>query len=138
MKNKKGSIEIIFFILIITILIILAFIIYILYVQITTYIVPIKQDLFYIVQNSYFSLNQNNLEYEDYMVDNNELKNKVNQILNINHPEATLSSIHYNYNENKIYVEVILKIKPIVLGNYIGNVKIRIKDIIKLKMMEVK
>lgn len=138
MKNRKGSIEIVFLTFIICIFIILSFIVYILYVQITTYVIPIKQDLFYIVQNSYFSLNQNKLEYEDYIVNNNELRKRVHKILSINHPEVILSNIYYNYNNNKIYVEIIINIKPIVLGEYIKNIKIKIKDTIKLKMMEVK
>ena len=138
MKRKTGNVEIIFLMFIITVLIIFSFVIYVLYVQITTYIIPIKQDVFYIVQNSYLALNQNNLEYDDYVINSNELEHKVNVILKKNHPEAKVITILYDYNKNKVYIEIVINIKPIVLGDYIGNMNIKIKDEIKLKMMEVK
>ena len=138
MKRKTGNVEIIFLMFIITVLIIFSFVIYVLYVQITTYIIPIKQDVFYIVQNSYLALNQNNLEYDDYVINSNELEHKVNVILKKNHPEAKVITIHYDYKKNKVYIEIVINIKPIVLGDYIGNMNIKIKDEIKLKMMEVK
>lgn len=136
--RKRGNIEIIFLIFIITILILISFIIYILYTQIVSYIVPIKQDLFYIVQNAYFSLNQSSLEYGDYIMDNEKLKNKVNQVIKANYPKAKLISIYYDYNENKVHIEIMVEINPIVLKNNIKDIKLKIKDVIKLKTMEVK
>ena len=137
-KNKKGSIEIIFLFIIVTILIIITFCIYILYIQITTQVTPIKQDMFYIVQNAYFSLNKESLEYNDYKIDNYKLYNKVNDILISNHPEVTLEKIYYYSIENCVYVEITVIVKPIVFKDYIGNIKLKIKDTIKLKMMDVK
>lgn len=138
MRKTSGNVEIIFLMFIFSILIIVSFILYTIYVQINTYIIPIKQDLFYIVQNSYFSLSQSNLEYNDYAVDNNKLKDRVSKILKLNYPNVTLNNINYNYSENKVYVEVIVNVNPVVLSNYIGNIKIKMKDVVKLKMLEVK
>lgn len=138
MRKNKGSIEIIFLLVILIVLLILTFCVYILYIQITTYIVPIKQDIFYIVQNAYFSLNNECLEYNDYEVDNNNLKSRVSEILLINYPESKLEKIYYNSQENTVDIEMSVVVEPMILKNYIGNIKLKIKDTIKLKMMEVK
>lgn len=136
--RKQGNIEIIFLLFVTVILIILSFSLYMLYTQIVTYIIPIKQDLFYIVQNSYFSLNQNDLEYSTYYIDSNKLRDKVNDILNINYDNCKLKNIYYNYDKNKVFIEINVNIVPVVFKNKIGNFNITIKDEIKLKTMEVK
>jgi len=137
-NNKKGNAEIVFLVFVVTILIIFLFIIYILYIQITTYIIPIKQDLFYIVQNSYFALNQIKLEYQDYYINEGELKGKIYSILKTNYPKARINYVKYDYNVNKVRIEVIVPIKPVILQDYIGDINFKIRDNIKLKTMEVK
>lgn len=136
--NKKiGNIEIVFMLFLFMIMMILSFIIYMLYTQIMTYVLPPKQDLFYIVQNAYLSLNKNELEYNYYEIDENTLRQKVEQILSLNYTYCKLDNIIYYKDQNKVFVEITVFIEPIILKDYLGNFKLKIKDIIKLKMMEV-
>lgn len=137
MNKKSGHVEIIFLMLFITIIIVLVFSIYILYTQIVTNITPIKQDLFYIVQNSYLSLNKNDLEYNEYSIDNSTLEERVGKVLENNHSNCKLESISYDINSNIVHVRIVINIEPIILNNYIGNLQLFIEDDIKLKMMEV-
>ena len=59
---KKGNIEVTFLSMIFVFLIIVLMIVYFLHMQINLQIYPIKQDIFYIVQNSYFSMDINDLQ----------------------------------------------------------------------------
>lgn len=137
MNKKNGHIEIIFLLFILIIMSIFIFSLYILHTQIATSIIPIKQDLFYIVQNSYLSLQESNLEYNQYIIDNALLKERVGSILEKNYSNCRLENISYDLNNNSVHVEVIASIKPVILDGYIGNLNLNIKDDVKLKMMEV-
>ena len=137
MNSKKGHIEIIFLVFSLLIMSILLFCVYILHTQITTSIVPVKQDLFYIVQNSFMSLKENSLEYNEYDVDETLLKEQVSSILERNYSNCKLDNIEYDMNNKTVHVEVIANVKPVVLNRYLGNLNLRISDDIKLKMMEV-
>lgn len=137
LQFKRGSIET-FFIAILFILMIIAMsVIYILYIQINTYIYPIKQDIFYIVQNAYMSLNKEKLSYYEYDINEFELNERITELMNLNYNNVNVEKIEYNENSNEIEIIVLVNFKPILLTNQIGNVKLRIKDTIKLKMMEV-
>jgi hypothetical protein len=136
--NKKGNIEILFLTLVIFFLMVVFSVLYILYVQINTFVYPIKQDLFYIVQNAYLSLNKDELSYYNYDIDEYVLNDKVAQVIKLNYDDVNLESLKYNKNTKNVEVIVNIKIKPIVLSNKIGNITLKVKDNIKLKMMEVK
>lgn len=138
MKTKRGNVEIIFMLIVIILLFVLTFSVYILYIQITTYVIPVKQDIFYIVQNAYLSLNKDGLEYSDYEINNYNLTKRVNEILKLNYPKCELKTIYYIKSSNRVHVQVCVNIKPIILSGYIGDLKLNITDNIKLKMMEVK
>lgn len=136
--NKKGNVEILFLTLIVFFLMVVFSVLYILYVQINTFVYPIKQDLFYIVQNAYLSLNKDELSYYNYDIDEYVLNDKVAQIIKLNYDDVNLESLRYNKNTKNVEVIVNIKIKSIVLSNKIGNINLKVKDNIKLKMMEVK
>ena len=137
-KFKKGNIEVFFITILFMILIISISVIYILYIQINTYIYPIKQDVFYIVQNSYMSLNKEKLSYYEYDVDVEELNQRIKNLIELNYDNVEIEKINYNGDLNKIEVTILVNFNPILLTNQIGNVNLRINDTIKLKMMEVK
>lgn len=137
-KTKKGNIEIVFLLLLFTLLVIMSFCIYILQIQVATYVLPPKQDLFYIVQNAYLSLDSGKLEYNQYDMDEQALKQRVEEILYLNYHYCHLDQISYNQSEKTVDIEISVDIEPIVLKNYIGSLKRKIKDTIKLKTMEVK
>lgn len=137
-KFKKGNIEVFFITILFMILIISISVIYILYIQINTYIYPIKQDVFYIVQNSYMSLNKEKLSYYEYDVDAEELNQRIKNLIELNYDNVEIEKINYNVDLNKIEITISVNIKPILLTNQIGNINLKINDTIKLKMMEVK
>lgn len=137
-KFKKGNIEVFFITILFMILIISISVIYILYIQINTYIYPIKQDVFYIVQNSYMSLNKEKLSYYEYDVDVEELNQRIKNLIELNYDNVEIEKINYNVDLNKIEITISVNIKPILLTNQIGNINLKINDTIKLKMMEVK
>lgn len=136
-NGKKGSVEIIALSVMMLILIIIFISVYLLYLQINAYVYPIREDIYYIVQNSFLSLNKEELAYANYFIDEELMFEKVNTILKLNHKEAELKSLKYNKNSNYIDVEIIININPIIMYKKIGNIKLKLNDKVKLKLMEV-
>jgi len=134
---KKGSVELLFLTILFFFIIILTSVTYILYVQINAFVYPIKQDLFYIVQNSYMSLDKEKLSYYEYDIDQEVLNEKVSKIIKLNYNNVDLEDLKYNKESGNVEIVVVINIKPLVLSSQIGNIKLKIKDTIKLKMMEV-
>lgn len=77
MNNKKGNIVLAIFPFFAILFIVVMFVIIIIYSQIITGVVSIKSDLFYIVQNSIIKLSKDDLSYGEYILDNNQLKNEI-------------------------------------------------------------
>lgn len=140
MNSKKGNIEIIFLILIILFILLIMCIIFILYIQINSNIYVIKNDLFYIVQNAYFSLNSEELAYNNYDINNDKLNRDIQYLLNLNFPNNKIvyNSIIYDQNDNFVIIDLDLIIEPLILKDIIESFRVNIKDKIKLKLMEVK
>ncbi len=136
-KRKKGSVEIIALCVMMLILIIIFISIYLLYLQINTYVYPIKEDIYYIVQNSFLSLSKEELAYSNYFVDEELMFKKVDTILKLNHKEAELKSLKYNVDNNYVDVEIVINIKPVIMYKKIGNIKLKLNDRVKIKLMEV-
>lgn len=111
--------------------------IYFLYMQINLQVYPIKQDIFYIVQNSYFAINIEELAYNNYIVDESVLKDKIQSLIGINYSNVVIENLIYDKNINKIKIELKIEISPIILKKYIGNINITVYDEIKLKTMDV-
>lgn len=139
MKSKLGSAQILILMIIIIIFLITISIIILLYFQINKIVYPIKQDLFYIVQNSYLSIDKENLSMSNYKIDSEILKYKIEQLMINRYPntKVILKSIKYDDINNKVNIEIILDIEPIVLKSNIKTIKLLIKDTIKLNEMEV-
>lgn len=137
--NNKGNAYILFITITFSITILFFLIIFMLFMQINNQVYKLKQDVFYIVQNSYFSLNQESFSYSDYIIDNKELFEKVNYIMQKNNPDGNVKiiSMYYDYKKNKVNISYALKLKPVVLGDIIKDININFNDDIKLKGMEV-
>jgi hypothetical protein len=139
MNSKKGSVEI--FILSITVIImfIILTIIFLLYIQMNSCIFTIKSDLFYIAQNAYLAADYEELAYSNYEIDDQILEEKIVQLLELNHPnyKFDVNKIEYDHINKKVIIDIILLIKPIVLGNVIEDFSLNIKENVKLKLMEV-
>ncbi len=138
-NKKRGSLEISVLTLVILIFVLIMFCIYVLYIQINCYIYPIKQDLFYIVQNSYFSLDKSNLKYYNYVIDETDMYYNIQNILTLNYNgKVNLNSISYDEGTNYVNISVEVRVTPLVLSDIIGDkFTLIIQDRIKLKMMEV-
>ena len=134
---KKGNIEVTFLSMIFVFLIIVLMTVYFLHMQINLQIYPIKQDIFYIVQNSYFSMDINELAFNNYVVDENILKEKIQNLININYDNVLIEQLEFDKNIKKVKIKLKVSVSPIILKNYIGDINIIIYDEIKLKTMDV-
>lgn len=137
--KHKGNIYIIFVTTVYCITIIFFLIVYMLFMQVNTQVYKLKQDIFYVVQNAYFALNQENLSYSNYVVEDQKLFEMVDYIMQKNNPNGNvkINSIYYDYNTHKVNINYTLKLKPIVLKKSFKNVSIKLNDSIKMKGMEV-
>ncbi|MDD3303456.1 MAG: hypothetical protein PHP54_00890 [Clostridia bacterium] len=135
--NKKGNIELVFLSIIFTILIIILMSFYFLSMQINAQVYPIKQDLFYLVQNSYLSMDIEELAYNNYIIDEDILRNKIQNLISKNHKNVVIESLQYDQRINKVKIRIKVTIKPIILKKQIGNIMLTIYDEIKLKTMDV-
>lgn len=133
----KGNIEIVFVVIAAGILIVIISAIYLLASQINISVLPIKQDLFYIVQNAYLSLDNKELEYSSYYVDESILMDKIQILLMKNHENINIESLAYDSNSNKVNIKLKAKIKPVIMSGIIGEIDIYIYDKIKVKLMDV-
>ena len=134
---KKGNIEVTFLSMIFVFLIIVLMTVYFLHMQINLQIYPIKQDIFYIVQNSYFSMDINELAFNNYVVDEKILKEKIQNLININYDNVVIEQLEFDKNIKKVKIKLKVSVSPIILKNYIGDINIIIYDEIKLKTMNV-
>ncbi len=134
---KKGNIEVTFLSMIFVFLIIVLMTVYFLHMQINLQIYPIKQDIFYIVQNSYFSMDINELAFNNYVVDEKILKEKIQNLININYDNVVIEQLEFDKNIKKVKIKLKVSVSPIILKNYIGDINIIIYDEIKLKTMDV-
>lgn len=140
MKNKKGSVEIVVLSITVIVMLIILIVGFLLYIQINSYIFYIKSDLFYVAQNAYIAANHEELSYSKYEINNDLLKEKIVELLKLNHPNYMLdiNEIKYEYTSKSVLIDINLLVEPIVLKNIIGNISLNIKEDIKLKLMEVK
>lgn len=140
MNNKNGSVEI--FILSITIIfmVIILVITFLLYIQINSCIYNVKTDLFYIAQNAILAVDYDELAYSSYEINDEILKEKITTLLHLNYPNYNfyVNEIKYEHLTSSVLIDMNLQIKPIALRNLIGDITLKIKDNIKLKLMEVR
>ena len=134
---KKCNIEVTFLSMIFVFLIIVLMTVYFLHMQINLQIYPIKQDIFYIVQNSYFSMDINELAFNNYVVDEKILKEKIQNLININYDNVVIEQLEFDKNIKKVKIKLKVSVSPIILKNYIGDINIMVYDEIKLKTMDV-
>ena len=135
--NKQGNIEVIFLVIIFLIFIVILMIIYFLYMQINIQIFPLKQDIFFIVQNAYFSINMEELAYNNYLVDEVILKDKIQNLISINYNNVFIEKLSYDKYVNKVKINLKVDIYPIILEKFIGKFSVNIYDEVKLKTMDV-
>lgn len=140
MNRKRGSIEVVILTTTILLMCIVFTAVFLLYIQINSCIYNIKSDLFYIAQNGYIAADYEELAYSNYKVDNIVLQEKITELLRLNHPNYTIyvDKINYDNVTNNIVIDIDLLIKPLVLKNLIGDIKLNIRENVKLKLLEVR
>ena len=138
MVNKKGFITYFLVIFALIVIIILSSV-NLIYLQMTNKITSLKKDLFYIVQNTYMMFDKNELSYDKYVVDNNKLKEKIEELLILNYPKdnIVIESVKYNAEENLVYISVKVEFKPVIFNKIFKDKYINISRKIKIKTMEV-
>ena len=138
MVNKKGFIT--YFLVIFALIVIIIFSsVNLIYLQMTNKITSLKKDVFYIVQNTYMMFDKNELSYDKYVVDNNKLKEKIEELLILNYPKdnIVIESVKYNSEENLVYISVKVEFKPVIFNKIFKDKYINISRKIKIKTMEV-
>lgn len=136
-KLKNGYFEIFFLSIFIVFILIIFTGIVILKLQINSYVYPLKEDIFYIVQNAIISCNENSLSNFDYVIDENLMKEKVDKILIENYKNAKLVSIKYNKLKNVVYGKIEVEIVPMIFSLN-NKCKVGFNYEVKLKMLDVK
>lgn len=136
-RNRKGSIELLCFTLLICTWIILVSVYVMLNIQINAQIYPIKQDLFFFVQNAYFAFHQQSLEYENYSVEQAVLQQKIIHLISEKYTEVEVTKLYWDASQKQVKIQLIVKIRPVILSQMIGEIPVIVTEEIKLKMMEV-
>lgn len=138
-NKKRGNIQIIILAIFIVIIIIIIFTMVMLNIQINSIIYPIKQDIFYIAQNSLLAMERNDLSLYSYNVDISELKDIVERLVSQNYNNVTVENVNYDIVTNYLYIDLIVKIKPIILNiNSNRYFNIRFNEKVKIKLMDVR
>ena len=136
-RNRKGSIELLCFTLLICTWIILVSVYVMLNIQINAQIYPIKQDLFFFVQNAYFAFHQQSLEYENYSVEQAVLQQKIIHLISEKYTEVEVTKLYWDASQKQVKIQLIVKIRPVILSKMIGEIPVIVTEEVKLKMMDV-
>lgn len=132
-NEKRGAVNI-FIPLGIVIIMIVLFSIFLTYYQVTVIINGIKQDLFYILQNSIIGCEQEGLKLGEYIPNNVQIYNAIESVITKNYIKEKSSiidmkieelnfitnseeaSVHTNgrINESMVHVRIKIKFKPII------------------------
>ena len=79
----------------------------------------------------------NELAFNNYLVDEKILKEKIQNLININYDNVVIEQLEFDKNIKKVKIKLKVSVSPIILKNYIGDINIIIYDEIKLKTMDV-
>ena len=136
--NKKGFSSILSILSIAITIIVVIITLFIMYIfQINFEIYKVKKDLFYIVQNVYISLDQNEIIYNNYSFNIEKMEEKIQLLINENLNNSENVKIeNLSYENNYINIKLSISINPII--NIFDKTKIIIEDKIKIKLLEVK
>lgn len=140
MSKKRGNVLFVMIFIALVFITVILMQVYILYMQINTSVYKVREDIFYIVQNSYFSLDKEELKYYDYKINEELMIKKIKDIVKLNYSDfVKINNIKYDYLKNEIKINYTIHFSPIVFKMMIGEIRnINFEDNIKLKNMEVK
>lgn len=127
-KNKSGSIEILFICVILVFFMTVFAYVFFLNSKINVTVYRVKQDLYNIVQNVILSFNKQELSYNNYVINEEEMSSRVAKIIDLNYKEASLKYLNYNKEENEV---------NIIVSISIGNKIVDVKQNVKLKLMQI-
>lgn len=127
-NNKRGSIEILFICVILVFFITVCAYVYFLNAKINVTIYRVKQDLYNIVQNIILSFNKEELSFNNYVIDEEEMSSRVSKIISLNYKEVSLKYLNYNKEDNEVNIIVSVKI---------GRKIVYINQKVKVKLMQI-
>ena len=138
-NSKRGNILIIWICLAMVVVMFIFFNMYVLYSQVDLQINEVRKDIFYIVQNSFFSMDMNEFKYYSYKVDSNVMKDKISELIYLNYKNrVNVESVSYDFNNNNVLIKYNVNFYPVVFKNLIGeSLQFNFVDNVKLKNMEV-
>lgn len=138
-NSKRGNILIIWICLAMVVVMFVFFNMYVLYSQVDLQINEVRKDIFYIVQNSFFSMDMNEFKYYSYKVDSNVMKDKISELIYLNYKNrVNVESVSYDFNNNNVLIKYNVNFYPVVFKNLIGeSLQFNFVDNVKLKNMEV-
>lgn len=137
MRYKKGNILIVYF-LICLLLFIILFSVCILYMQIDIQINNIKEDIHRIVINSAIkNCNRQSLDFFSYNFDIQNMKKDITIILQNQYSNIGLEKLVYDSKSNSFFVEISVRIIPIIKFRDYKEINILLNEKVKFKFMEV-
>lgn len=133
-NSKKGSIEVLFICVIVIAFMFIFFSIYLLYSKINLNIYRVKQDLPNVLQNAVLAFDKEELAYNNFVIDEEELVKIINNLIDLNYDNVKLCYLSYDESENKVNVTVEIDLN---LDKWNIENKVTVSSSIKLKMMEL-
>ena len=134
--KNKGSILIFSIYLGMLIIILLISFLIILYIQSNMQVFTLKEDIYYIFQDVISYEYFDDFSYFEFDIDNQKLKNDINDVLKERNVNAKVLNMIYDKKENVFLLDIELSRKSIIYENYIKDYKCNIKEKIKFKIME--
>lgn len=133
-SKKRGSIEIIVISAMVIFFMFVFFSIYFLYSKINAQVYKVKEELPNILQNSIFAFDREELAYNNFVVDENVLKEKIETLIDLNYNNVKV--VHISYDEEKNRVNITVEI-DLNLDKW--NIKdvVSVSESVKLNMMEL-
>ena len=140
-KNKQGNITVISVGLIL--IVIIFAVTFLMYYQINIITESIRQDLFYVSNNSLLSFDTSDLAYRKYTVDENKTKEIMQCLLNKNYSNGSITNIQitdlaitYEKNKVRLDTEIKVKFKSVITIAGKNQHEFKMKEQVKIALLE--
>ena len=139
-KNKQGNMIISVGIIMLVLIFAVTFL---LYYQVNIITESIRQDLFYVSNNSILSFDREQLSYGQYIIDKNKTKEIMEYLLNKNYEDGSVTDIkiidlNITYEKDKVRLNTKIKVKfksVIAIGGK-NEYEFKMKEQIKIALFE--
>lgn len=135
-KTSGNSLMLLIISIFFIILFFMLFFFLILSFQIWFYTSKVKSDLFYIVNNSYISFDNQELAYNNYILDLEDMKYNIEKLLESN-LDTNITIEEIEYENTNLFIKVKVGFEPVIKLNDMEYIFLTIEDNIKLEMLGV-